>query len=152
MIYTLYQIRNEANSKLYIGITQRPLRQRFLDHLSTARRGDQKPLYVAMREIGLERFFIEAVETVTGGRCEALSRETSLIKERGTAHPMGYNLSTPLTDEQAAIIKYNFYCWPKSKYARVFGVSNGTVALIQSKNPFFALHVNVTRENLPSKF
>jgi hypothetical protein len=68
------------------------------NHLSEARQGTLRPLYIDMRLLGSEHFFIEALETFEAEIWQvAYERETMLIHRKGTLHPQGYNLSAPLS-------------------------------------------------------
>lgn len=149
MNFLIYQIKNDVNSLLYIGITNQLLRARMLQHIGSARRGNQKPLYVAMRELGIEHFFIELLETCPA-RQQAECRETDLIETLGTAYPHGYNVRAPLTNEQVAIIRYNAYGWPLSRYAEEFHISQGTINRIRADLPW-RIYRHVTRAHLPAR-
>lgn len=124
----VYKIINDINEKLYIGVTDRTVHSRWVQHAAAARRGQQHPLYDAMREIGIEHFSIEPLEKHSE-RFAAEHREQALIHGLATVHPYGYNKHVPLTDEQVAIIRYNFYHWPIAQYAQHFGISGASDAL-----------------------
>lgn len=50
------------NNYVYIGKTKRSIRQRYYDHVSSARHGVVYPLYIAMREYGISNFRVDLVE------------------------------------------------------------------------------------------
>lgn len=147
MLCIVYQIKNDVNDKLYIGVTNQSLHARMRDHKNAARRGVKKPLYIAMRELGIKHFFIEHLETINAERHVAESRETAYIRELGTVYPQGYNLRAPLTNEQVAIIRYDLYQWPYARYAEVFNIRAETVSLIRNKT---WIYPHVTEKDLPA--
>ena len=59
-----YIIKNNINSKVYIGKTQYSIEQRFKEHCNDyLKRGEEKrPLYDAMKKYGIENFYIELIE------------------------------------------------------------------------------------------
>ena len=57
----VYIIRNLVNHKVYIGQTKN-LQQRKAVHFCTARKGDCRHLYTAMRQYGFENFIFEVLE------------------------------------------------------------------------------------------
>ena len=63
-MYTIYKIINKNNGKIYIGRTKQ-LRRRMIEHRSQYNRPDRtnnSPLYIAMREEGIENFYHEIIE------------------------------------------------------------------------------------------
>ncbi len=58
----IYIIKNATNDKIYIGQTTQTLIGRWDDHRSKSRTYPNK-LYIAMREIGLQNFYIEEIES-----------------------------------------------------------------------------------------
>lgn len=63
-MYTIYKIINKNNGKIYIGRTKQ-LRRRMTEHRSQYNRQDRtnnSPLYIAMREEGIENFYHEIIE------------------------------------------------------------------------------------------
>lgn len=55
----VYCIKNQINNKVYVGVTSKTIGQRFSWHLRDCRVGKSKKLYDAMRELGIENFYIE---------------------------------------------------------------------------------------------
>lgn len=161
MPFRIYRISNDVNDKLYIGITNQSLRARWLQHIGAAKRGSQKPLYVAMRELGIEHFQIEQLEMLDCERYQAESIENEYICSLGSAYPQGYNLRTPLTNEQVAIIRFNPYGWPRARLAQEFNISLEYVSLIRTqiklkvkrrgKTKAWLIYSHVTREHLTSR-
>lgn len=103
MIGTLYYISNTVNSKLYIGITYRPLNVRWMGHLSSANKGTSK-LYKAMREYGRDKFSIHEIVKLPYGELE--KAETATIIKYDTVNN-GYN--TTYGGEHPAIIDGDTY-------------------------------------------
>lgn len=62
MLGYIYVIKNKVNDKIYIGQTGYTIKHRFNQHLLAARKGKfNTKLYVAMREIGIENFYVEEI-------------------------------------------------------------------------------------------
>ena len=57
----IYKITNIKNNKVYIGLTVGTLNNRWTQHKGEAKRGNIKPLYVAMREDKIENFTVEEI-------------------------------------------------------------------------------------------
>ena len=61
--FRVYKITNAVNGKTYIGISSRPVEQRFKEHLSRAACTQRfSRLYAAMRKYGAENFSVEELE------------------------------------------------------------------------------------------
>lgn len=63
-MYTIYKIINKNNGKIYIGRTNQ-LKRRMIEHRSQYNRQDRtnnSPLYIAMREEGIENFYHKIIE------------------------------------------------------------------------------------------
>ena len=60
----IYSIRNYLNDKVYIGSTTQSLAKRFSAHKGqiNANKTRNRPLYIAMRELGVTNFYIELIE------------------------------------------------------------------------------------------
>lgn len=60
----IYKITNDVNQKIYIGKTEFSIEKRFKEHCRDCKRErlEKRPLYVAMREYGIEHFHIELIE------------------------------------------------------------------------------------------
>lgn len=59
----IYKITNNINNKVYIGKTERTVKERWKEHqYNISRYGDKLPLYKAMTKYGKENFSIEAIE------------------------------------------------------------------------------------------
>lgn len=85
----IYKIINNINNKIYIGQTSRPLKERWLEHLTTNKRRDL-PLYKAFDKYGKENFQIEIVE-----ECENSSLDEREIYwiDYYNSYKNGYNAS-----------------------------------------------------------
>jgi hypothetical protein len=88
--YKLYEIRNRANGKLYIGITVSPLETRWRGHLAAAKKGLPAPLYQAIRKYGREHFEITLIRDDATDFLELQRQEVEEIARRG-ARGGGYN-------------------------------------------------------------
>lgn len=60
----IYIIKNNINSKVYIGKTQYSIEQRFKEHCNDylRREEEKRPLYDAMKKYGIENFYVELIE------------------------------------------------------------------------------------------
>jgi len=88
-----YIVRCMDNAKCYVGSTVMTLAQRMAKHRCSARQNKEYPLYVAMREIGISRFYIELIEDVPCERHEQLAKAEGIkIRELNTQIPNGYNV------------------------------------------------------------
>lgn len=89
MLGYIYVIKNTVNNKMYIGQTGYTIRHRFNQHLLAARSGKfNTKLYVAMREIGIEHFYVE--EVCCADIKELPELEMKYIREYNTFYN-GYN-------------------------------------------------------------
>lgn len=57
----IYAIKNNINDKIYIGRST-DIHRRWITHLRAARTGDMCKIHIAMRELGIENFYVEVVE------------------------------------------------------------------------------------------
>ncbi len=90
MLVYLYKLINRFNDKEYVGITSRPVKDRFHRHVYSAKAGSNSRIHKAIRKWGREAFEIETLDTVDTAEA-ALKLETKLIKKHGTLWPKGYN-------------------------------------------------------------
>jgi len=89
----VYVVLNTVNDKKYVGSTVCALSKRMGQHRMAAKAGDGLPMYVAMRELGIEKFYVELIEDVPCERREQLhAAEGRKIRELGTLVPNGYNM------------------------------------------------------------
>jgi len=86
----IYTIRCKTDDSLiYVGSTIQPLSKRMVEHRSKHNKENNenftKPLYIKMREIGIENFYIELHEDFPCERKEQLEkREGEIIRNIGT--------------------------------------------------------------------
>ena len=59
--YLAYRVANQINSKVYIGITERSLSERWKQHINAAIRGMGQPMPQAIRKYGANSFIIEEI-------------------------------------------------------------------------------------------
>lgn len=64
-MFNIYIIRNSVNSLVYVGQTSKSIEDRFIGHLQTCRKGSSRDLYKAMRAIGVSKFYVELLCSVT---------------------------------------------------------------------------------------
>ena len=165
MVWLIYKITNRLRRKVYVGITAKSLEERWKTHLSGLRKyigcpispGTCSALYEAMNADGVEHFSIELIEecSETDERL-VRRREREWIRKLSAGFPDGYNLSVrKLTDEQAAIARFDAYHLRQKEYALLFGVSITAIAFAQhphlgnrgyvSGDPYWY----ITRDHLP---
>lgn len=60
----IYKITNDVNQKVYIGMTERTIEERFKEHCYDYKRRsfEKRPLYAAMKKYGTEHFHVELIE------------------------------------------------------------------------------------------
>ncbi len=86
----IYTVRcHDNNDLIYVGSTIQPLHKRWCDHKLNCRSDTNKEynkmLYVKMREVGIEKFYIELYEEYPCERKEQLNRkEGEIIRLIGT--------------------------------------------------------------------
>tara|TARA_R110000751_G_scaffold39719_15_gene94603 strand:- start:52755 stop:52997 length:243 start_codon:yes stop_codon:yes gene_type:complete len=59
----VYQAYNAIDGKVYVGATRNSIKQRKLDHLERAERGQKGKLYEAFRNYGSEAFIWQTIDT-----------------------------------------------------------------------------------------
>ena len=85
----IYTVRCKVdNSLIYVGSTTQPLSKRMVEHRSKHNKENSdnytKPLYIKMRELGIENFYIELYEDYPCERKEQLEkREGEITREIG---------------------------------------------------------------------
>jgi len=86
----IYLIRNSISHNCYVGLTTKSLEERWKQHIRDASRGNEKPLYCAIRKYGVLVFDVSVLEiNPAEGLCEA---EKKWIAEIGSFNK-GYNLT-----------------------------------------------------------
>lgn len=117
--------------------------------MQDAKQQTPKPLYLDMIKYGFDCFTIELIEECPDEKT-MFKREILLIKALSTLHPIGYNIrGTQLTEEQAAMVKFNVFGWTAKQYAEYFGLSVPSIRRVRSRwGPFNHL----TRDHLPEEF
>ena len=60
----IYKITNDINQRIYIGMTERSIEERFKEHCRAYKQEkcEKRPLYSAMKKYGPEHFHVELVE------------------------------------------------------------------------------------------
>lgn len=87
----IYLIKNVENDKIYVGSTTNLLCNRMAKHRYSARNDGNSKLYVAMREIGIEKFYIEKFKEIeVSNHQELRAHEALTVKELNTVKD-GYN-------------------------------------------------------------
>lgn len=88
----IYKITNKINNKVYIGLTTNTIKERWKQHVYTSKISSRN-LYIAMREFGIENFYIEQIDKADN--LEMLGKlEISYIKKYDSRNPTkGYNMT-----------------------------------------------------------
>jgi hypothetical protein len=87
----VYKITHASSGKAYIGATTATLHGRWWSHLSAARRGDNRPLYHALREHGAKAFTLAQLRVCTS-LIELADAERRFIIQHRTLEPQGFNI------------------------------------------------------------
>ena len=81
----LYCIRNTIDDDIYVGSTTQLLCKRMVHHRSDMHRHLQMKVYIKMRELGVEHFYIELIENCPcETKAELCKREGYFIREMAT--------------------------------------------------------------------
>ena len=133
----IYRISNNINDKIYVGQTTQPIRIRFAQHILEAMHNRRNSkLYKAMRELGVEHFYIEELEDCNNA--ELNNRETYYISKYNS-YKDGYNSTSGGSGGSKAIenievrefmdMYYNGI--PVVEIAAKFNISTKTVHVIK---------------------
>ena len=88
--FKAYRVSNRLNGKIYIGITARPIDERWREHVTYALRGTTKgPLASAIRKHGIASFDIEHI--ASAGSWEDLCAAEKMLIEQHGSFGRGYN-------------------------------------------------------------
>lgn len=91
----IYIIRNNLNDKVYIGQTVQELEHRYNQHIYMAKNGkSMSKIYVAMRELGINNFFIEKIKDCDDTE---LNRYEQYYVELYDSLRNGYNTVYPIS-------------------------------------------------------
>jgi len=83
----IYQILNTVDTEIYVGSTCQPLSKRMATHRGSANSSEKKDklLYTHVKNIGIDKFYIELIEEYPCENIEQLrKREGHYIRELGT--------------------------------------------------------------------
>ena len=85
----IYIIRNSINNKVYIGRST-DIHRRWMTHLRDARKGENSKVHIAMRELGIENFYLEVLEECS---LSELNKREQYYIEKFNSWANGYNNS-----------------------------------------------------------
>lgn len=88
----VYVISCKITGKRYVGITKKAYTERYTEHLYSARKGEIKVLYAAIRKYGEHNFVCMEICTASSWK-NACFIEQLLIKEFNCITPNGYNMT-----------------------------------------------------------
>lgn len=86
----IYIIKNTVNDKVYIGQTIHYAKLRLIQHKQAAKRGNSK-FYKAMRDIGVDNFYVETLEEVDDN---ILDNKENYYIQKYNSIELGYNSVT----------------------------------------------------------
>ena len=100
-MYELYMIVNDVNDKVYIGITSIGVRQRWYEHLSSARHLEKSnnDMYKDMHKYGEHHFYPIVLESGISQE-DRDAKERQAIAKYNSYTPNGYNLTLGGFDNQ----------------------------------------------------
>ena len=127
----IYQITNNINGKIYIGKTERTIKERWSEHCQDylRQRCEARPLYRAMRKYGISNFSIEMIEETDNPE----EREIFWIEQKGS-FKNGYNATMggdgkKYIDYDLVVTTYNNLGTIKET-AKLLGICEDTVSFI----------------------
>lgn len=130
----IYIIRNRANNKVYIGQTSHNAGHRFNIHLNCARNTKYtSKLYRSMREIGLDKFYVETLKVCTNNELNEYERQyidkfNSIKEGYNSIYPGDTNYDAFRNKElDDKIIEYYLNGMVTVDIAIMTGVSVGTI-------------------------
>ena len=140
----IYKIINNINKKLYIGKTDKTIKSRFEQHYKDSKKikNQERLLYKAINQYGIENFSIEQIEECPSSKSN--EREKFWI-EYYDSLKNGYN-ATLGGDGSANLdydLIYNIYQQKKSltETAKIIGCCEDSVRLVLKKN-------NISQKNI----
>lgn len=83
----IYAIKNKINNKIYIGRST-DIHRRWKSHLRDARVGDSCKIHIAMRELGINNFYLEIIEECS---LEELNEKEQYYIDKFDSWHNGYN-------------------------------------------------------------
>src|SRR5271166_4812393 len=90
-LWFIYQAAS-ADGRAYIGVTSRPVHERWQAHLTQAKTAAANgPLHAAIRELGAGAFSVTILAEAISLQ-DAADKEARYIRERDTIAPAGYNI------------------------------------------------------------
>lgn len=120
----IYKITNDYNDEVYIGSTCDSLIKRFSKHKRDKKSDVNKnrPLYMLINDIGIERFRIDLIEDYPCNNKQALrQREGHFIREMGTLNRLiSGRTKKEWIDENADKIKENKNKWREENADKVY--------------------------------
>ena len=118
------------SGRQYAGVTSMALLKRWQAHLCTARKGDPRPLYAAIRKYGVDSFKVDTV-AVYPSAAEAYTAEIKLI----ASLEHGYNISPGgENDALAATAAFKEKCKDPDWYADYISKLKAGIAASQFHN------------------
>ena len=153
----IYKIVNDINQKIYIGKTERSIKERWQEHCRDCfnRDYEKRPLYAAMKKYGIENFHIEQIEETENPE----DREIYWIEYYGS-FKTGYNATIGGDGKKYLDYEliYSLYkeCNNLNQVAKIIGCSPDSVSKIvkakgENPSPAKALSKQVAKCNLKTQ-
>lgn len=89
----VYLVTNTVTRKKYVGQTTTSVERRWIQHLSSAKKGSTYAIHQAIRKYGKGSFTVECLERVEGCYSDLLAAEVRCIQAQDCLTPKGYNLT-----------------------------------------------------------
>lgn len=140
--FIVYAILNLINEKIYVGITEVTLEERFRQHISASKRKENtSSLYTAMRELGCDKFYIVPICSFSApSLSSAKNIEKICINVFNSVNPNGYNQKDIYYGNKKYKLWFNDFKYmfnDKSYYARLKDFLDYSEIYIEDKNDFF---------------
>lgn len=89
----VYVVRNEDNDKVYVGSTTQTLSKRMAEHRRGINKTDRQhfKIYIAMKDIGVDKFYIELIENFPCDTKEQLTQREGHWIRHHDSFKNGYN-------------------------------------------------------------
>jgi group I intron endonuclease len=93
MLITVYLVFCSPNGKVYIGMTCKPVAERWKEHLWAAKRGENMLLLRAIRKYGADAFYTEPLCTADDREQAGAAEKFYISYFQSTGRKFGYNVS-----------------------------------------------------------
>lgn len=133
----IYTLTNKVNHKVYVGKTNRTVKERYQEHLLAIHKSvnDDRKLYKAFKKYGIENFDLALIEECTTENVE--DREMHWI-EHYDSYRNGYNMTLGGDGksyvQEMPVIEMYYQCQNVTETAKRMGIDRETVSNILHAN------------------